>query len=202
MAGILDFKDRLLQIVVPTKVQVFGAFVVSIGILLIGLRQDLVARIGIPSLAIAATGAALQSNLDTVLRSGLAGQLALMTFWAIIGLVAYLVCWGGYNIVIEARNELTLNTEYTNKGHWRGPYETLALKTGCGLALALLILSLRPGISLWLALCTPMIAQPTANNVIQVVVSIIGLAVQLYAVLLFVQLTFTPWYRVQTFTES
>jgi hypothetical protein len=202
MSVILDFQDKLLRILVPTKSQVFGSIILAIGILMFGLRQNLVARIGIPSATISATSAQLVANFDAVLRSGIAAQLALMTFWAIVGLVAYLVCWGAYNVFIEARNELTLTTDYTNRGHWRGPYETLALKTACGLALAALILSVRPGISLWLALSAPIIGQFSATNTIQLVVAIIGLAVQLYAILLFVQLTFTPWYRVQPFTQS
>jgi hypothetical protein len=163
--------------------------------------QGILPRIGITPQAISASQVQFHDRFDVILRSPIAAQLALMTFWALVGLVAYLICWGVYNALIEARNEVTLSTAYTNRGHWRGPYETLAVKAVAGVGLAVILSNFWSGLSLWIALSSLALGQPSPENVGLALVGVVGLALQLYAVLVFIQLTFTPWYRAESFTD-
>jgi ABC-type multidrug transport system fused ATPase/permease subunit len=201
MSAILTFGERLRRVVVPTRTQVLGSFFLALAILLLAQTQSLLKHIGITDQALDATSNQFHNRFDAILQSSIASNIALVTFWALVGLVAYIICWGLYNIIIQARNEVTLTTGYANRGHWRGPYETMALKTLAAVGLALIVTSLWYGMSFWLALSAEAITQPSMDTAIGTLVAIVGLAFQLYAVLLFIQLTFTPWYRAETFTE-
>jgi hypothetical protein len=187
---------------VPTPAQVLLASVVSL-IAFIGVQsQPLLRIVGVTPEAISASEDQFHANFDAILRSSVASHLALMTFWALVGLVAYLVCWGAYNILIEARNEVTLNTAYVNRGHWRGPYETLALKAIAAVGLAIILVSFFNGLPFWFSLSTPAVSAPTIASVGLALFGVIGLAAHLYVVFVFIQLTFTPWYRAESLPEA
>lgn len=202
MSAPVSFIDRLLRIIVPTTTQVLGSIFLSLVILVGTQGTAVLLRIGITPQAISASENQFHDQFASILRSPIASRLALMTFWALVGLIAYLICWGAYNIIIEARNEVTLNTAYTNRGHWRGVYETLSLKAIAAVGLAMLVTSLWYGVSFWLTLSSGAVDQPSVSTALTALLAIIGLAVQCYAVFVFLQLTFTPWYREQSFTDA
>jgi hypothetical protein len=191
----LDLSDRLNQVVVPTSTQALGSGLLALIFLLLTQIDSFLTRVGITTGALDATKTQLGPRIEVVLRSPIASQAALLTFWATVGLVAYLICWGAYNLLIEARNEVTLNTAYVNRGHWRGPFETLALKATWAVGLVIVLWSLRYGVSFWLALSHGVLTDTSISTAILAIVAVLGLAVQIYMVLVFIQLTFTPWYR-------
>jgi hypothetical protein len=201
MSARLTFLQRVEAVVVPTKAQALGSLFLAMLILVMGQSTALLAKIGLKGELLTASQNEFHTRFDVILRSPFASQTALITFWATVGLVAYLVCWGAYNLIIEARNEVTLTTSYTNRGHWQGPHETLALKAIAGVGLALAISGLRLGLSFWLALSGRWLITPTAGDFAAALLAVVGLALELYIVLVFIQLTFTPWYRIQTFTD-
>lgn len=196
-----SFSDRLLEVALPTSVQILACSFLSMLILTLTQTQSIIQRLGITDAQLSASSTQFHDRFDAVLRSNIASQTALITFWAAVGLVAYLICWGMYNLLIEARNEVTLNTAYTNRGRWQGVKEKLAIKASAALFLVLMIWSLRYGASFWLALSARFIDHLSVGSVLAAVASLVGLAVQLYLVLAFILLTFTPWYRIQTFTD-
>jgi hypothetical protein len=199
----LTLADRLQVVVVPTTAQTLASLFVALVFLIAVQSQLLLKSLGITGPILTAAQKQFHDRLDILLTLPIVSQITLITFWAAIGLVAYLLCWGVYNILIEARNEVTLTTAYTNRGnpHWRGPRETLGLKAAAALGLALMIGSLRFGLPFWLAVTGQALSRPTPLGVIWAILSVAGLALQLYLILVFIQLTFTPWYRIQTFTD-
>jgi hypothetical protein len=66
---------------------------------------------------------------------GLVRTGVIVVFWAIVGLAAY----GAYliitNAIVEARNEVVINTAYANKGTKLSSFRGAALQLGCGLLL-------------------------------------------------------------------
>ena len=201
MAAHASFVDRIMAVVVPTGPQAFAAIVLSAGIISIAQSSTFLERIGITSAAITASQDQFHARFDVILRSDIASHIALVTFWAVVGLLAYLVCWGAYNMLIEARNEVTLNTAYTNRGHWRGPFETLGLKAASGVGLAVSLSLLWRGASYWIAVSSQVLSDPSVTTGGWALLSVAALAFQLYAVFVFAQLTFTPWYRAEAFTD-
>jgi hypothetical protein len=201
MSSQLTFTQRLLAVVVPTKAQTLACAFTGLFILTLGQSTALLSKIGLKGPLLTASQDQFHARFEVILRSPFASQTALITFWATVGLIAYLICWGAYNLVIEARNEVTLKTSYTNRGHWRGPHETLALKAVSAIGLAIVIGTLRYGLSSWVAMSGLFINDPTAGHILQALLAVVGLSVELYLVVMFVQLTFTPWYRIQTFTD-
>lgn len=202
MSAPLTFKDRLLAVIVPTKGQAAWAIVCATAISVLGQTMPILSKLGVNENDVASVNAQFHDRFDVILKSGIASQLAVITFWAVVGLVAYLVCWGAYNALIEARNEVTLNTAYTNRGHWRGPYQTLGLKAAAAIGLAIVVGTLWIGVSAWVSAVGQVIDAPSILSILLAIVAVLSGAIHLYAILALGQLTFTPWYRAEAFTEE
>jgi len=201
MSARLSLTDRLLSLVVPTGPQALVSLVLSAVVVCFAQSQTLLEHLGITPAAIALSQNEFHSRFDVLLRSDIASHIALVTFWAIIGLVAYIICWSTYNLLIEARNEVTLNTSYTNRGVWRGLSQVLALKVGAGVGSAIMLSLLWRGASFWITLFGQAFSMPSIAASCWALVSILAFAIQLYAVFVFAQLTFTPWYHSEAFTD-
>lgn len=59
----------------------------------------------------------------------------IVIFWSGVGLVAYTVAWALINAVIEARNEIVVESEYLNKGRFWDRYRQPLLKSALVLIL-------------------------------------------------------------------
>ncbi|HEX3082532.1 MAG TPA: hypothetical protein VHQ86_04725 [Candidatus Saccharimonadia bacterium] len=196
-----SFRARLREVLVPTFSQGLGSIFIAL-VILVGLDLDQFLQVtGLGTLAIGTARDALHDRFHLILTSPAVSNLALITFWAAVGLLAYLACWSAYNLIIGARNEITLNTEYTNRSHWQSHIEDLSVKATGALLLVGLVALLKPGLSLWLALGAPALITPGAFTIATGIVAVLGLALQLYAILALVLITFTPWYRAETFTN-
>ncbi len=193
---------RLITVLVPTSVQALGTVAVALLVLVAVQLDQLLKLVGIGEVAIAAARTQLQERFAALLTSPIASNIALITFWASIGLLAYLICWGAYNLLIEARNEVKLNTAYTNRGHWRGHLETLGLKSVGAIVLISLVALLKPGLSLWIALAAPALITPSVSTILMALAAVLGLSLQLYLILALILITFTPWYHLETFTDQ
>jgi phage shock protein PspC (stress-responsive transcriptional regulator) len=202
MSARVPFGRRLAFVLIPTPAQALTSFLLSVIIIIGAQSQRALAFIGIGDTALNVSRLAINGRVEPVLSSQISETAALITFWSAIGVVAYLVCWICFSLYAQARNELTLTTEYTNRGHWRGPYETLGLKAIGALGLLGGVASLKPGITLWLAMAGHFLAAPTTPNAIQALMAILGLAIQFYLILALVLVTFTPWYRAEAFTDE
>lgn len=207
MSARVSFISRFMAVALPTKTQGLVAVAAAIIILVASRAQQVLAYLGLanPGLNNAALDASriqLHDRFELVATSQIASNLALVTFWASVGLIAYLVCWSAYNVIIEARNEVTLETQYTNRGHWKGPLETLGLKAACAVGLIIVVSLSKSGLAFWLALAFPVLSDPTWQNIAAALGAVVGLAVQLYLILALALLTFTPWYREETFTDQ
>jgi hypothetical protein len=202
MAVHSTLQSRLFTVLLPTTAQALGSIVIALLSLALVQGQALLRLTGIGDVAITATRTQLYDRFDSVLTSPIASTTALVTFWASVGLVAYLISWSGYNLLIEARNEVTLNTEYMNRGHWRGHFETLALKAAGAIALVGFIALLKPGFALWVAVAAPALVVPSVTSVSFAIAAALGLAIQLYSLLALALVTFTPWYREEVFTDQ
>ncbi len=201
MSAQFSFRRRLALVLIPTPIQLLACVVVAL-VLIIGVySQRILALIGIDDMALSVTRLALHGRFESVLSSPISQTVALATFWSGVGIVAYLVSWIGLSLFNQARNELTLTTEYTNLGHWRGPYETLGLKFIGAAALLVCVALLKPGLALWLFLVSALLAAPSPIGGLIALVAALGLAAQLYLILAFAFVTFTPWYRPEAFTD-
>ena len=204
MSAPLSLGQRLIRVLRPTSLQVLFSFAVSAAILLIGQSQQMLQALGIESRAIESTRAEFNDRFDIILHSPIISNMALIVFWATVGLAAYLVWWIAYNFIIEARNEVTIETEYTNRGRRTTEiFRTLLIKLVAGAALIGALSLFKYGLSLWAALFTVFLQSIDLTNAAWALAAVVGLALQLYFTLALVQLTFTPWYRQEAYaTES
>ena len=59
----------------------------------------------------------------------------------------------------------------------------------------------KSALGLWITFTAPLLDAVSVSAIALTVLAIVGLTLQLYALLVLVQLTFTPWYRAQPFTN-
>lgn len=195
MATSLPFGRRLADLLIPTPGQTLVSIVIALVLLLGTYAQQLLVLVGIDAVTLKIASSALHGRFEAILSSQISSTLAVVTFWAGVGLIAYLICWSAYNVLIRARNEITLTTEYTNRGHWRGPYQTLGLKVAGAAGLIVVIGLLKPGLAFWLAVAAGVVARPGITSGLLALLAVPGLATQLYFIYAFTMATFTPWYR-------
>ena len=106
MSAPLPFQQRFLAIIIPTPAQYAIAFVASSVMLVLAHSKGILEMMEINSDAVNAVNNQFHAFFDGWLQSPIISQIAVMAFWAAVGLVAYLICWAGYNALIEARNAL------------------------------------------------------------------------------------------------
>jgi hypothetical protein len=185
----------------PTSLQVLASVSMALSALIVAHSQSLLALLSIGPAAIDHTRQELLTRFNAFLTSGVTSNLALITFWAAIGLVVYLVCWGGYNTFVTARNQVALQTQYTNQGPAQGLWFILGIKLAAILLLVGYLSVFTYGLSWWLALSAAFVHTPDIAGVSMAFGAVLGLAAQLYGVLVFIQLIFTPWYAQKPFTD-
>ena len=191
---------RFARVVLPTKLQAIISLLLGAGIVAATHIRRFLILIGADDATLKAAGTQVHDRFSSLLVSPGAAILTLITFWATIGLLAYLASWSVLNLVIQARNQLTLGTKYVNRGNWRGPLETLAIKAVSGAFFIISIFLLKLGLALWVVLASA----SYSSQAIQIFVAAgaaVGAAAQLYAVLACALLSLTPWYREDMFTE-
>lgn len=196
----VGFGGKLWREIVPTLGQALVSLVLALVVMLLSQSGPLASRLGITAEGVDASQRDLFSPFRSILITQLASNIVLIVFWATVGLVAYLICWSFYNFLIEARNEVTLETAYMNRGHWRGHWQTFLLKLVCGAGLVTIVATLHLTIPRWINVSHTLFSSPSLAQIGLAILGLLGLAVNLYLVLVFVQLTFTPWYRVKAFT--
>jgi hypothetical protein len=189
------FSQKIAKALIPSPVQTFIAISVGFVIVVAANIREIYALFGIDSTALNAVLDQYQHRTSGVLTTQLANQAALITFWAVVGVVAYLICWSFYNFMVEARNEVTLKTQYTNQGRSQGKLAAIGIKVVCAALLLASLYLLRSGFSMWLALAAPAFTDLNLFNIAAAVGAVLGLAAQLYLVLALAMATFTPWYR-------
>ena len=141
------------------------------------------------------TNRSITSQLAGLIDAPFTGNVVLIAFWAAVGMIVYLVCWAVYAALVDARNEMIIHTAFANRGHWQGTWPTLVLKLACAALLVVMLIALLPLLSVWQVLSNGFFVHATIPLLVVLLGAVAGLAVQLYALLTSLQLTFLPWYR-------
>ena len=197
----LSFVGRLAKVIIPTRLQVLLCVSGSLAVMVVLEGASILYHFGVSSTDISTSQDQLRLRFDSLSHSVLASNIALVGFWSVVGLVAYLICWAGYNFIVEARNEVTLETRYENLGTHHGPWGTLGIKVVAAIGLLAVILSFKSGLNLAVSLFSPVIDEVTAGTILAAIAGIIVLAFMLYLVLVFLELTLSAWYRPEAFTD-
>lgn len=186
---------------VPTIGQVLLVVAASTGLIVAGRSASILRVFGITSDGMASAGKSFKQQFDWVISSPVTGSIVLIMFWAAVGMIVYLVCWSLYMAYTEARNEVAIKVDYVNAGKWQGPWATLGVKALCSLGLIALLALFVSGNTLWQLMAVPFFNNPNPSSTGALAGAIMGLSVQLYFILVGVQLTFTPWFNEEAFTD-
>lgn len=186
---------------VPTTGQVLLVVAASAALIVVWRIASLMRVFGITSDGMAAAGQSFKQQFDLVVGSAVAGNVVLLIFWSAVGIIVYLVCWFLYGVLVTARNEVAIKVSYVNSGKWQGPWATLGVKGLSSIGLIVLLVLFIPGHTLWQLMAGPFFEVQNLSSTTALAGAIAGLSLQLYLILVGVQLTFTPWFYEEAFTD-
>lgn len=200
MTPLAALGHALWRVLVPTAGQIIAVVFISLGVLMTIHSHPLFERLGILDSAFSTAANQFAGFFEGALSSPVTEKVVLLAFWSGIGLAVYIVCWGAYNLFVTASKEIAVGTQYANRSHWDGPWIALLLKTLTAILALAWASAFSYGLSFWSELAVSIFQQATFPAALMAVLAVLGLAAQLYSLIVIVQLLFTPWYTNSPFT--
>jgi len=185
-------KQSFKRVLLPTIGQAVGCLGVAVALIGFLYRQQILQRIQ--------QGSGIQvfgqlnygETLASVTNSPIIHTAVIIGFWSGVGLVAYTIVWSIINVMIEARNEVVLETEYTNKSALAQRIRTplLQLALAAGLFVGLLV-GAKWVFPFWLGMAnTALRATGALPAVGYGLLSVFGMGLTIYLLVLMAQLVF------------
>jgi hypothetical protein len=183
----------LKQVLIPTRLQAVVSLITSL--VVIGLTFSHIIYDQLVHYSAVSSGdvqSAYRSDLAFLNSYGFVQTGVIALFWIGVAVMMYVVYLAISNAVIEARNEVVIETEFANKPTWMKLAAGSAKQIGLALLLvAFLIISAKLLLPLWLSLFAGFISSPvSALGLLQALGSIIFTAINLYLAWALGQLVF------------
>ncbi len=130
--------------------------------------------------------------LTPITSSPIARTSVIVLFWGGVGLVAYTIVWSLINVAIEARNEVVLETTYTNRSDFVSRLHTPLLQFALAIGLFVcLFLTAKYALPFWLGLASRGVSAPGTLMALGLVAgAVAGMAGNAYFLMLLGQLVF------------
>ncbi len=175
-------REHLVGVLIPGWLSVFFYFIAGVALLAI-LNWSRIFEAAQSSVPQSTTTllTSLQSQISIYTDNQIVSWITIVLFWGTVGLGIYTLFWLGSAFVTMARNEMVVETAFSNRGHFqervRVPLMRLVLVGGLALLTAMTINWLGP---LWVSLAGQgIIAVPTAltTGILQIVGAVVGVMV-------------------------
>jgi hypothetical protein len=185
-------KPSLRKVLLPTAGQALVSLLASIVLIGFLYREQILQRIKNGTSAQLINQIGYGNALSRVTNGPIIHTAVIVAFWSGVGLVAYTIVWSFINVMIEARNEVVLETEYTNKAaltqRMRTPLAQLALAAGL---FGGLIACAKWVFPFWLDLAATAISTAQIWKAsVMLLAPIFGIALTIYLLILLGQLVF------------
>lgn len=126
-----------------------------------------------------------------VFGNELVPKLVVALFWGTIGLIAYTLVWGLVNMIIEARNEVTLETAYVNKGRLDRRLTGPLIQMGLALLLfGVLIITALATIPLWVNFFADFLIVWKPVALLYLLGSVVGTTINIYLIWVLIRAVF------------
>jgi hypothetical protein len=109
--------NRFTRILIPTPLQLLASALIAIAIV-INVYQSVIVP-GLYDLLFVNSsdvGQAVKNGLSSLNQYAVARNSVQVLFWAMVGIACYVVYLAVTNAIIDARNQVVIETEYANKG--------------------------------------------------------------------------------------
>lgn len=180
---VMELSD-LKRIIIPTRYQAIICSAVSLAVLIISSFETIYGRyISQSFLAAPEFKTSFTTQLNRVSQINLVDKFVVIIFWSGLGLLAYTIIWGLVNVMIEARNEVVVETAYTNRSRFLERLSRPLHQAGvAGGLIVFLIICAKFLIPLWLLLFHHFILAPISlDGLAQGVGAWLGFAAMIYA---------------------
>ena len=141
---------RLRDITFPSIVRIMTYFVIAVAMLVATNWKNIINAINQNAVDSQPFLQSLPNYISAYTDNQIVSWLTIVLFWGTIGLAAYTVFWLGMAFFTAARNELIVETAFSNRGHFwekiRVPLMKLVMLIATAVAI---ILTMRYGIPVW-----------------------------------------------------
>ncbi|MFI5240647.1 MAG: hypothetical protein ACHQUB_02975 [Candidatus Saccharimonadia bacterium] len=129
-------------------------------------------------------GSSTQFGLSQINKLPAAGLVVEALFWGLVGVVGYLAYLGITNTLVEMRNEIVVETQYTNKGRIWYQFRAAAKLVAASILLIFgLWLSSSFGLPYWFSLMSDVIVNGYSwVRILLAMVSVIGLSLNVFII--------------------
>ncbi len=188
----MESQSSLKSVLVPTFRQAAGCLAASLLVIGFVYRTQIWHRLSQDSLSKSLKNINYGDSLSSITNSPILHTAVIVLFWGGVGLVAYTLIWSLINVVIEARNEIVLETTYTNRSNFNDRLHTPLLQIGLAIALfAGLFLTAKFGLPYWLNLAFMSVnAVSLLLTIGYGLAAVLGLATNIYVLIMLGQLVF------------
>ncbi len=173
---------RLLKLITPTVTQVTVCIALALAIHFLVFQSVIFSHLFKPGNLTPYLNTGKQIELSNLNSFAIVRLTVQGAFWAIVGLCAYVIYLGLINAFVEARNEVVVTTEFTNKGKnttWINTFKWQFMLLGV-LILALWITAAF-GFDWWFSMMAKLvIGGVSASHIVGALVSVLGLAANVY----------------------
>jgi hypothetical protein len=186
-------RKQLYLLIVPTPSQLLLYPVLSAVLFGLIFSQNLMHKFTAKELDLSIlNGFNYQAEISRYLDNNFTHTLVIVLFWGLIGLIAYTLVWLVTNALINARNDIVVETEYANKGATTRRVQTNIERFAlASLLLAVIGLTALVLVPFWLGAFTTFIISPVSLlGITWAIVAILGFAANAYAIVTLGQVVF------------
>ena len=141
---------RLRDITIPGIVRIMSYFVLAVTLLVLSNWKNILNAINQNAVDSQPFLQALPGYISAYTDNQIVSWLTIVLFWGTIGLAAYTVFWLGMAFVTAARNELIVETAFSNRGHFWEKIRVPLIKLVMLIATAVAIMvTMRYGVPVW-----------------------------------------------------
>ena len=176
-------RQQLYQLIVPTPAQLLVYPLLSLMLFILVFSHSLIHKLTGSDVALSSLSTMnYQAQVAKYLDNNFVHTLVIILFWSLIGLVSYTAVWLVTNAIINARNEVVVETAYTNKGAASGRVRSQAERVAFAcLFLTFVALSAVLLIPVWLHAFTNFLVAPLGLiSLAWALFGVLGLALNTY----------------------
>ena len=185
----------LFRVIVPTLVQGLLAIFAALAVIVYFDYPLIFARLGISKDVLATAQSQSLSSVTNFLSLPILNDSSQVIYWIAAVVFGYVIIWLSVNGLSSSQTAVAAEMQTIDTAGWIPLMVEAGIKMAMGLLLVFYLAFFKVGFGFWLSLTPGAITAPGVLSVLGAIVGFIGLAAQLYGVVVLVQLTIRPWYR-------
>jgi hypothetical protein len=185
----------LLRVLIPTPVQALLAGFIALAVVVFFDYPLIFARLGVSQVVLATAQNQSLKSVTDFLNTPLISDSSQIIYWIALVVFGYVLIWLAANGVVTSRTSVAAEMNTVDTAGWLPLMTEAGIKMAMGLVLVFYLVAFKLVFAYWMTLTAGAITNPGVLTILVGLGGLVGLTVQLYGVIVLIQLTIQPWYR-------